>query len=93
MNKLWSLLKKIPRGKVTTYGILSKKIRKHPRAVARLLSKNKNLKEIPCYKVIYSSGRIGGYKLGVKRKFSLLKKDGIEINNGKIDLKKFLYKF
>ena len=31
--------------------------------------------------------------LGTKKKIQMLKKEGVEIVNGKIDLKKYLYKF
>ncbi|MFQ6020542.1 MAG: MGMT family protein [Candidatus Aenigmatarchaeota archaeon] len=86
------ILKKIPKGRVTTYKLLGKKLKLHPRVVARLLSKNKDL-EIPCYKVIYSNGRIGGYSKGIHKKIEKLKKDGIEIKKHRIDLNKFLFKF
>ncbi len=88
-ERLWRLLKEIPRGKVTTYKILGRKLRKHPRAVGRLLSKNIAPEEIPCYKVIKSDGKLGEYSEGVFRKIFLLRRDGIEIKNRKINLKKY----
>lgn len=51
--------------------------------------------EIPCHRIINSDGRIGSYK-GVKNskeKIKLLKKEGIEIKNNKIELKKYLFTF
>lgn len=93
MQKLWSLLKKIPRGKVTTYKILGKKLGLHPRAIGKLLSKNPYPVKIPCHRVVLSSGKLGGYKFGIKRKSYLLKIEGIVIKNGKIDLRKRLHKF
>lgn len=92
-QRLWRLVKRIPAGKVTTYKMLAKKLGAHPRTVARLLSKNKNLIKIPCHRVVYSSGKIGGYALGQAKKASLLRGEGIEIKNRKIDLSKFLFKF
>jgi methylated-DNA-[protein]-cysteine S-methyltransferase len=90
-------VKNIPKGKVTTYKILADKIG-HPkayRAVGNGLNKNYNLVKIPCHRVVRVDGKVGGYKIGAKRKIYLLKKEGIEIDkNGVIkNLKKFLYKF
>lgn len=91
MQELQKLLRKIPKEKVTTYSILAKKLKTHPRAVGKLL--NINPTNAPCYKVINSDGRLGGYASGLKKKIQLLKKDGIEIRNNKIDLRKYIYKF
>jgi O-6-methylguanine DNA methyltransferase len=92
---LWLLLKKIPQGKVTTYKILADQLQIHPRTVAKLLANNKRPDLYPCYKVINSNGTLGGYsgkgKLRTKRR--LLQEDNIEIKRGKIDLKKYLFKF
>jgi hypothetical protein len=48
--------------------------------------------------VIASSGHLGGYSGCIKgkmitKKTLLLKKDGIKIENNKIDLKKYLHRF
>jgi alkylated DNA nucleotide flippase Atl1 len=98
MNKLREmqlLLAKIPKGKVTTYGILAKKMKIHPRYAGRLLSMNTDGVRYPCYKVIRSDGRLGGYtsKGGVGDKIRKLRKDGIDIKNGRVDLSKHIFKF
>ena len=82
------LLRKIPKGKVTTYKILAEKLKLHPRAIAKLLSKNKHPDKYPCYKVVHSDGSIGGYIKGQKEKIRRLKKDGIEINISKAEKNK-----
>ena len=89
------LLAKIPKGKITTYGAIAKKLRIHPRHVGKLLSKNTYPSKYTCYKVINSDGRLGGFtsKNGLKDKIKKLKKDGIEIKNKRIDLKKYLFDF
>jgi methylated-DNA-[protein]-cysteine S-methyltransferase len=92
MKKLLNILKKIPKGKITTYSILAKKLKTNPRAIARLLSKNPHPDKYPCYKVVLSSGKIGGYNLGVKEKIKRLKKEGIKIrNNIVVDFEKVLF--
>jgi O-6-methylguanine DNA methyltransferase len=97
VNKALILLRKIPRGKVTTYGELARICKTSPRAIGQIMRHNKDPKLYPCYKVVRSDGSIGGYSgsIGgskIRRKILLLKKDGIEIIKGKID-KKYFYRF
>jgi methylated-DNA-[protein]-cysteine S-methyltransferase len=92
------LLKKVPQGKVTTYGALAKAAHTSPRAVGQIMRRNPSPKKYPCYKVVSSSGRVHGYAgclagKNVEKKLALLKKDGIIIKSEKIDLEKFGYKF
>ncbi|UCC91247.1 MAG: MGMT family protein [Candidatus Aenigmatarchaeota archaeon] len=93
--KVYSLLRRIPKGKVTTYGELAKSAGLHPRTIGMLMRKNKDPKNIPCYKVVRSDGSIGGYsaKGGTKTKIKLLQKDGIRVENGKINLVSHLHRF
>ena len=88
-EKVYNLCRKIPKGKVSTYKILSKKLKsKAYRAVGNALNKNKS-KQVPCHRVIKSSGEIGGFNKGTKNKIKLLKKEGIIIKNNKINLNKY----
>jgi methylated-DNA-[protein]-cysteine S-methyltransferase len=81
--KVWSYLKKIPRGNVKTYSQVAKAIGKPlaVRAVANAIGKNPNAPQIPCHRVIRSDGSLGGYsgKGGIKTKRLLLKKEGISL--------------
>ena len=87
------LLRKIPKCKVTTYKVLAEKCKTSPRAIGQIMKYNRRPERYPCYKVIKSSGEIGGYcgnkEKDVKKKILSLKKDGIKIKNGKIDKKYF----
>ena len=82
--KVWKEIKKIPRGKLTTYQKLAKKIGqpKAFRAVANACGKNPSAPLIPCHRVIKSDFTIGGYsgKGGIKKKIILLIKEKININ-------------
>jgi len=82
--KVWKEIKKIPRGKLTTYQKLAKKIGqpKAFRAVANACGKNPYAPLIPCHRVIKSDYTIGGYSGigGIKTKIKLLKKEKIDIN-------------
>ena len=80
-QKVWSYLRKIPRGSVKTYSQVANAIGKPlaARAVANAIGKNPYAPKIPCHRVIRSDGSLGGYsgKGGVKTKRFLLKKEGI----------------
>ncbi len=94
-QKVWKLMKEIPKGKVTTYKILAEKLNtKAYRAVGNACHNNPYFPEVPCHRVINSNGEIGGFASGAENKIKLLEKEGIKIKNGKIiDFKKLLYKF
>ena len=82
-QKVWTHLRKIPRGSVKTYSQVAKGIGKPlaVRAVANAIGKNPYAPKIPCHRVIRSDGSLGGYsgKGGVKTKRLLLKKEGIKL--------------
>jgi O-6-methylguanine DNA methyltransferase len=76
-TKIFEYLKTLKKGELTTYKKLSEKFNSHPRAVARILASNKD-KNVPCYKVIYSNGKLGGYN-------GLLGKSKEELIHAEID--------
>jgi len=88
------LVSKVPKGKVTTYKELARALGKPRtwRAVANALARNPHPIKIPCHRVVRADGKVGGYKLGGKRKVELLLGEGVMINKGKVDLKKYLIK-
>ena len=81
--KVWSYLKKIPRGSLKTYSQVAKAIGKPRavRAVANAIGKNPYAPKIPCHRVIRSDGSLGGYsgKGGIKTKRFLLKKESVSL--------------
>lgn len=92
--ELWDLVRRIPPGRVTTYKELSLALGwpRGWRRVGRLLSTNPNPVIIPCHRVVCSDGRVGGYKLGEERKVELLRREGVEVKNGRVDLKKYFFR-
>ncbi len=83
-EKVFEVVKKIPKGKTLSYKEVAKLIGfpRAWRAVGNALNKNKNPK-VPCHRIIRSDGNIGGYNNGVKKKIRLLKKEGVEVLNFK----------
>lgn len=84
-EKVFSLIKCIPSGKITTYKSICKKLNSRAyRAVGKIISTNTDYSHIPCHRVVCSNRKIGGYNRGTRKKEELLKKEGITIKNGKI---------
>jgi len=92
--RLWDLVRKIPPGRVTTYKELSLALGwpRGWRKVGALLSTNPRPVTIPCHRVVCSDGRVGGYKLGVRRKIELLQREGVKVKNGRVNLKKYFFR-
>ncbi len=82
---IYILVQLIPPGKVTTYSSLAKMVGKSPRVVARILKENENPIVIPCHRVIYKDGRLGGYSFGgPKIKKKLLELEGVKVINNRV---------
>ncbi len=95
-QKVYKKLIRVPQGKITTYGELAKAVglKNGQRVIGQIMKKNPYPVIIPCHRVVKSDGQVGGYAFGDTIKTSMLKKEGIKIQNGKIiDWKKKLYKF
>ena len=91
-QKVLNLAKKIPRGKITTYSIIARKLKTSPRAVGQALKRNEHPIIIPCHRVVKSDGSLGGYTSEKYNKRDLLKKEGIKIRNKKVEnFKKVLF--
>lgn len=64
-QQVYDILVTIPRGKVTTYGSIAKKLNINPRYVGRILHVNPHAPEVPCHRVVKSDGTFaGGYAMG-----------------------------
>ena len=94
-DKCYKILKTVPKGRVVTYKDIAKAIgTKAYRAVGNAMNKNPHDTNIyPCHRVISASGNIGGYAHGTEAKIKRLKSEGIIIENNKIDLSKFGFRF
>lgn len=77
-ERVYAVVRKIPRGKTMTYQTVARLAgnKGAARAVGTLMAKNYD-KNIPCHRVIRSDGRIGAYNRGGEKvKRALLKKEG-----------------
>ena len=62
-RQVYRVLERIPKGKVTTYGLISKHLRSAPRAVGGAVSSNPWPLFIPCERVVNFDLTIGNYGL------------------------------
>ena len=96
-KRIYEAVKKIPKGSVATYGQIAELAgnKGMARAVGNALHKNPDPDNIPCYRVVNSKGELSGAFAfgGANRQENLLKADGIEVVNGKVDLKVYGIKF
>ena len=92
-KRIYEAVKKIPRGQVATYGQIAQLAgdKKMARAVGNALHKNPDPSGIPCYRVVNSKGEFAFG--GAGKQAELLVADGIEVVNGRVDLKKYGMKF
>lgn len=92
-QKVWALTSRIPRGRVTTYAAIARKLgSKGYRAVGNALNHNPYAPAVPCHRVVGSTGGLTGFAHGIDRKRALLKSEGVPLTRtGRVDLALALY--
>lgn len=95
-KKIYEFLQTIPKGKVVTYGQIAEYLgnKKLSRVVGNILHKNPNEYKYPCYKVVNSRGDLSSNFAfgGIEKQKEKLEKEGILVNNYKVDLEKYQMK-
>ena len=94
-RRIYDAVKRIPKGMVATYGQVAYMAgdRKMARAVGNALHKNPSPDEIPCFRVVNSKGELSGEFAfgGAGELAKRLRADGIEVVDGRVDLRKYGY--
>lgn len=92
-KRIYEAVKKIPRGCVATYGQIAELAgdKKMARAVGNALHHNPDPDTIPCYRVVNAKGELSGAFAfgGIHSQEALLRADGIEVADGRVDLTKY----
>jgi len=93
---VWELTITIPKGKVTTYGEIARKLGiKSARPVGQALKSNPHAPAVPCHRVVKSNSFVGNYSRGISEKIKLLRSEGVPISEQKKieNLIKYLFRF
>ncbi|MBO4897348.1 MAG: MGMT family protein [Clostridia bacterium] len=96
-EKIYAVVKEIPRGKVATYGQVAT-LAGNPnlaRVVGYALHVNPDPASIPCYRVVNREGKVSkAFAFGGENvQIQLLKADGIKfLPDGRVDMEKYCIK-
>ena len=89
-RRVYDATRKIPRGRVTTYGYLATAIGcRSSRAVGQALKVNPFAPEVPCHRVIRSDLTIGGFSGAlrgpqIEKKKALLREEGVRFDGDRL---------
>ena len=97
-ERVYTLLKTVPRGRVTTYKALAKALGTNAyRAIGQIMKNNpysfeacpERSRRVPCHRVVASDGTIGGFKgkksgSTIKEKIALLQSEGVSVKNNRV---------
>ena len=99
-KKVFDALKKIPKGKVSTYRHLADYLEcNSAQAIGQALKKNPDAPAIPCHRIIKTDLTVGGYYGEIKgdkidRKLQLLSEEGVKFDDtGKLIETERVYDF
>jgi len=89
-KRVYDATRRIPRGKVSTYGLIAKAIGcGSPRAVGQALRRNPFAPAVPCHRVIRGDLTIGGFGgqtrgTRIRKKIAMLADEGVRFVNGSL---------
>ncbi len=95
-DRIYRAVQKIPKGRVATYGQVAAMAGNGnaARVVGNALHVNPAPGVIPCHRVVNSKGRLApGFAFGGEdEQRRLLEEEGVEVENGCVDLKKYQFR-
>ncbi len=92
---VWDTLRRIPSGRVTTYGSIARWITAgrapgvaaSARAVGAAVGRNPISIIVPCHRVVAADGNLTGYAGGLDRKIALLTLEGVAVAGLRVPLR------
>ena len=97
-RKVYEALLEVPRGFVTTYGLLARRVGcGSAQAVGGALRANPFAPQVPCHRVVAADLTVGGFcgcreGEAIVRKIALLKSEGVPVDgDGKLSDRRFLW--
>ncbi len=95
-EKVYGVAKRIPKGKVATYGQIARLAgnRRAARTVGHFMKTNPYAPKVPCHRVVASNGVLTGYSApgGLKKKERMLRREGVRFRGKRADLKRSQWK-
>lgn len=92
-KRIYEAVKRIPRGRVATYGQVAELAgdKRMARAVGNALHKNPDPSQIPCHRVVNAKGELSGaFAFGGEREQEKrLMREGVVVTDGRVDLRKY----
>ncbi|MBE6734550.1 MAG: MGMT family protein [Ruminococcaceae bacterium] len=94
-ERIYAVVRKIPKGKVATYGQIAT-LAGNPhwsQVVGYALHSNPDPQGIPCFRVVNRFGELSSAFAfgGINRQQELLEAEGIEVTDNKVDLNIYLW--
>ena|ERR1700678_1022108 len=88
-DRVYRLVKQIPRGRVTTYGAIAKAIREPggARVIGYAMAATPSGRGIPWHRVISAGGKIRMPEPHASRQRRLLETEGVDLSGHSIDMK------
>lgn len=74
---IWQALTRVPAGKLVSYGTLAKATHRMAQDIGVAMGDNRLAILIPCHRVIKSTGELGQYHWGAKRKQAMIIKEAV----------------
>ena len=89
---IYEEVKKIPKGKVASYGYIAKKLGR-PR-LSRVVGYALHPDTIPCHRVVTKDGQVSKAFAfgGLNKQIELLEKEGVKFKDGKVDMSLYALK-
>lgn len=95
-EQIYDVVKQIPYGKVATYGQVAALAgsKRWARVVGYALHANPDPENIPCFRVVNRFGEVSKAFVfgGENRQIELLKAEGVEFIDGRVDMEKYQWK-
>ncbi len=95
-NKIYDVVKEIPRGKVATYGQIASLAgnKRWARVVGYALHANPEPGIIPCHRVVNRYGEVSRAFAfgGENRQIELLESEGVAFTDGRVDLERYQWR-
>jgi O-6-methylguanine DNA methyltransferase len=94
-DQVYVLIRKIPKGKVATYGQVASLVGSPgaARAVGMCMKTNPDAPQTPCHRIVASDGQLTGYSAegGISKKKRMLREEGVQFVGDRVDLKRSLW--